>query len=390
MKFKRSILFILLLITFTYLIGCAGNKETLIIKKNKQFSENKNQIEEKKYKLNLLATGDIMFHSPQFKAAYDSNTGVYDFSPVFKYVGKYIKGADIAIANLETVIAGSHIDYSGFPKFNTPEEAILGISEAGFNIISTANNHSLDYGKTGLINTIKTINKYNMKNIGTYIERETPILVEELNGIRLGFLSYTYGLNGMDQTLSSEELSYMVNKIDEEKIESDIEKTKSLGVDLTVVYIHWGYEYQRDVSDYQIELGEKMINWGADIILGSHPHVIQKSEILKADGEDKFIIYSMGNFLSNQRKSSMGNSYTEDGVMINLEIEKNSITGKTKINKIEYIPTWVYRYKENGKLVYEILPVQDVLNGILDINIEDEIKVKIKRSLKDTMSKMNK
>lgn len=399
---KRIIIFILVISTFMILVGCSGRNQTLIIDENIQSDKDKSQIEDKThekdktevveetiYTINLLAAGDIMFHSPQFRSAYDSTDKSYDFFPMFKYIKDYAEKADIAIANFETVTAGSDIEYSGFPRFNTPKESLLAIKEAGFDILSTSNNHSLDQGKNGLVNTIKTIEEYKMKNIGTYVEKEKPILVEEVNGIKLAFLSYTYGLNGMDSTLSPEELSYMVNKIDEEKIKTDIEKSKTLGVDLTVVYIHWGHEYHREPSEYQLELGEKMVNWGANIILGSHPHVIQKSQIINLDGRDNFIIYSMGNFLSNQRKSSMGNSYTEDGIMVNFQIEKSSLTGETNIKNVEYIPTWVYRYRREGKLNYEILPIEDVLSDTLDIEMGSEIKNRIKKSYEDTMSKMN-
>lgn len=399
MKNKKNIVVILFIGILLLIVGCTGSDETLVASTNQQSIEDANKAHENIVEkdqaeeeiistINLLATGDIMFHSPQFKYAYDSNTGTYDFSPVFNHVKKYIDEADISIANFETVTAGSGISYSGFPRFNTPKEAVLGIKNAGFDILSTANNHSLDQGKIGLINTIKVIEEYGMKNIGTYIEKEIPILIEDIDGIKLAFLSYTYGLNGMDSTLSTEELAYMINRIDEEKIKNDIEKSKSLNVDLTVIYIHWGNEYQREPSEYQIELGEKMVNWGADIIFGSHPHVIQKSEILNVDGEDKFIIYSMGNFLSNQRKETMGNSYTEDGIILNLEIEKSSLTNKTKISKIRYIPTWLHRYRKDGKLIYEILPIEDVLEDVVDIKIGQQVKERMKRSSGDTMSKM--
>lgn len=346
-------------------------------------------IEEPKISsISLLAAGDIMFHSPQYRAAYNKETDSYDFNSTFKYIKKYVENADIALANFETVTAGKEIGYQSYPRFNTPKESLLAIKEAGFDILSTANNHSLDHGKKGLISTIDNINEYGMKNIGTYKEPNVPIFVEEVEGITIGFLSYTYGLNGLDSFLTKEELSYMVNRIDEDKIKEDIENTKSLGADITVVFIHWGNEYQREPSVYQIDLGEKMVEWGANIILGSHPHVIQKSQIINKDGKDNFIIYSMGNFLSNQRKETLNNSYTEDGVMVNLEIEKDFSTGDTIIKNINYIPTWVHRYRENGKLFYEILPVDDMLEGNIDIVASDAVKSRLEKSFQDTMEKM--
>lgn len=343
--------------------------------------------EEKISNIKILAVGDIMFHSPQYKAAFNKETMEYDFIPVFKYVKKYIESADLAIGNLETVIAGEEIGYSGYPRFNTPEAALLALKDAGFDILSTANNHSLDQGKKGLINTIDSIHKYGMKNIGTYKDENT-ILIEEVNDIRVGLLSYTYGLNGMDFTLTEEELGYMINLIDEDKIKSQIEEAKSKKVDIIVVFIHWGNEYQMEPSQYQLDLAEKIIDWGADVIFGSHPHVVQKSQIVSRDGKDKFIIYSMGNFLSNQRQETMGNPYTEDGIMIQLEIEKNFKDNNTVIKNIHYIPTWVHKYRDNGKVVYEILAIEDYLNGEIQIGNETALRQRLMKSFNDTMKKM--
>lgn len=339
--------------------------------------------------IKLLAVGDIMFHSPQYRAAFNKETNSYDFNPTFRYIKKYVEEANIALGNFETVTRGDGVSFSGFPRFNTPKESLLALKETGFDILSTANNHCIDQGKKGLINTIDNINEYKMKNIGTYKEPGDNILIEDVEGVKIGFLSYTYGLNGLDSLLKAEELAYMVNRIDEEKIKGDIEKLKSLDVDLITVFIHWGNEYQREPSAYQLELGSKMVEWGANIILGSHPHVIQKSQIINKDGKDNFIIYSMGNFLSNQRKETMNNPYTEDGVMINLEIEKNLNSSETIIKSVQYIPTWVHRYRDsNGKLSYEIIPINDYINGELDIVIANSLKERIMKSYNDTMGKM--
>ncbi|MBU5438547.1 CapA family protein [Tissierella sp. MSJ-40] len=361
-------------------------EETNIVDKEGDIKE---EVKEQRISnITLLSVGDIMFHSPQFKAAYDSTRGVYDFTPTFKYVKKYISGADIALGNFETVTAGKEVGFKGYPNFNSPRETLYALKDTGFDILSTANNHSLDQGKNGLISTIDAIEEYGLKNIGTYKEPNTPILVEEVEGIKLGFLCYTYGMNGMDFTLTEQELSYMINKIDENKIKEDIESVKSLGVDVIVVFIHWGNEYQREPSTYQMDLGRKMVEWGANIILGSHPHVIQKTEIISYNGKDNFIIYSMGNFLSNQRKETMDNVYTEDGIMVQLELEKDFSKAETTIKNITYIPTWVHKYRKNNQLFYEILPIQELLQGGLEVPVTKEVLGRIERSYKDTMDKI--
>ena len=337
--------------------------------------------------INILAAGDIMFHMPQVRAAYKGD-GDYDFDDNFKYIKEYTQNADMAIVNYETITLGKNKSFSGFPRFNSPEQTLLAIKNAGFDIISTANNHSLDQGKAGIISNLKLAEKYGLKTVGTYLEPQSEYLIKEENGIKVGFLAYTYGLNGLEHSLTKEELSHMINLIEEEKIKNDI-KTLKNDVDVLAIAIHWGEEYKRIPNGFQTDLAYKMVDWGANIILGSHPHVLQKSEIIKKNGKDNFIIYSMGNFISNQSESSMGNSFTEDGVMVDLEITKNIEDNETIIKNIEFIPTWRYKYNEAGKNSYRILPAKDVIDGKLDIAFSDRIMTRIKKSYKDSMEILN-
>lgn len=290
-------------------------------------------------KITIAATGDIMFHGPQIKGAYESETKTYDFNSTFEPIKKYIESADIAIGNFETVTAGPEHRYIGYPRFNSPKTSLEALKNVGYDILSTANNHSLDRGKEGIIETIENINSYGLKNIGTYKEPNDKIYIRNVEGMKIAFLSYTYGCNELESLLTDEELNYMVNRIDDEKIEKDITKAKSENVDFVIVFIHWGNEYKREATLEQKELAQKMFDWGADAILGSHPHVIQKSEIVKVEGEDKFVIYSMGNFISNQRFETVKNRYTEDGVIVRLNLEKDLINDKTRIESVDYIPT---------------------------------------------------
>lgn len=337
----------------------------------------------------ILATGDIMFHMPQIRGAYDENIGKYDFKHNFEYVKKYIKSADLAVANFETVTAGEDIPYSGFPNFNSPVETLDAIKYAGFHMLTTSNNHCLDQGKKGLLNTISAIEERGLINIGTYKEPAEDIFMMDINNIKIALLSYTYGFNGMGYTLTEEEQKYMVRKIDEDRIEHDIQKTKDKGADIVVVFIHWGNEYQREPSEEQIKLGRKMVQWGANIILGSHPHVIQRSEIIQYNGKDNYIIYSMGNFLSNQRRETMDNKYTEDGVMVKLILEKDYSKKQTIIQDIEYIPTWVRRYKQDGRWVYQILPVKEFLNNEKLLSTIGKLEInRIEESLENTLTNL--
>lgn len=339
--------------------------------------------------ITIAATGDIMFHTPQLNSAYDKATGEYEFYPVFKSVDPYISSVDLAIGNLETVVAGGR--FTGYPTFNSPIEVLRAIKEAGFDILSTANNHSLDRGKHGVINTIDSIKSLDMENVGTYKEAGERVLIKDFDGFKLGFLAYTYGCNGLESLLTEEELDTMVNIIDETRIKRDIEMADSLGVDLTIVSIHWGNEYHLHPSQEQVSLGKKMVEWGADIILGSHPHVIQESEIIKHNGKDKFIIYSMGNFVSNQRRETLNirnRIFTEDGIIVKLHLEKDFLNDEAIIKEIEYIPTWVNKYKDSGKYLYEILPTVEYLDKD-NKELGEDVHAKIEASYIQTINKMS-
>lgn len=339
----------------------------------------------------IAATGDIMFHSPQIKGAYNPETKEYDFRPSFEYVKKYIEKADLAIGNFETVTAGEKYGYKGYPTFNSPKSAVTALKYAGFDILVTANNHCLDKGKEGIINTIDNILEHGMLNVGTYKEPTDEILVQDINGIKAAILSYTYGCNGLESLLTPEELEYMVNIIHEDRIKADIEKADEAQADITIVFIHWGNEYVREPSKYQVELADKMIEWGADIILGSHPHVVQRSEIREHNGENKFIIYSMGNFISNQRRETLSienKKYTEDGIIVELTLEKDFSLGKTTIKDINYIPTWVYRYNESGVQKHVILPTVEYIEQERE-DVSREVLNKLEESYNNTMKLMD-
>lgn len=345
-------------------------------------SYSNDSLSDNKTKITLTANGDVMFHTSQINGAY--NGGNYNFDSSFNAVKKYIENADIAMANFESTTGGG--SPSGYPMFNAPDEVLQALSKAGYDILSTANNHCLDTGKSGLIRTINKIHENDMVNVGTYQSPGEHIYIADVKGIKLAVLSYTYGLNGMDNVLSGSEREYMVNLINEDRIQNDIQQSKNLGADMTVVFIHWGTEYQLTPSTDQTRLAQEMFNWGADIILGSHPHVVQRSEMVNINGDMKYVIYSMGNFISNQRRETLGSinnsEYTEDGVIVNITLEKDSNTGKTKILNVQYVPTWVDRQMVNGSYQYQVLPVGNTEN------VSGNTKSKMNQSYINTMSRM--
>ncbi|QJD83846.1 CapA family protein [Cohnella herbarum] len=340
--------------------------------------------------ITLAAAGDIMFHKEQLKSGYDPVTKSYDFKEFFEEVKPIISAADIAIANFETTTGGTETyEYMGYPRFNSPDEVLDSIQDAGFDVMATANNHSLDTGKKGLIRTLEKIKGSGMDSVGTYAKRPgTRVLMKEIKGVKLAFLSYTESTNGLANALSSEDRDSIINIIDEQKIKEDIQYAKDRQADVIIAFVHWGNEYERKPTREQVKWAQLMAEEGVGIILGSHPHVIQRSEQLKLNGNSAFVVYSMGNFISNQRTETLDNEYTEDGIIIHFEIRKNNETNETKIVKVKYIPTWVYRNLDQGQqaFTYRILPIE----SYADKNrLSEDDKRRMQRSYKDTIAQMN-
>ncbi|MDW7675026.1 MAG: CapA family protein [Bacillota bacterium] len=309
--------------------------------------------------ITIAAVGDIMGHMPQVNAAYIKDERKYDFTDNFAEVRYVFVSSDIVVGNLETTLAGPDRGFSGYPMFNTPDELAGALAWAGFDVLSTANNHSLDRGESGVLRTLEVLKQHDLLTVGTASSEEdrdsSKIMSRE--GINVGFLAYTYGTNGIPIPMGKD---YLVNLIDEELIANDIAKIRTK-VDLVVVSMHWGNEYQREPNASQEELARKLIGWGADIILGSHPHVVQPMEfieVIQEDGEARtgFVIYSLGNFISNQR-----DRYRDSGVILQIDVEKNFTSNKLEISEVNYISTWVHKYYFNNKWNYRILPTEDFI-----------------------------
>lgn len=372
---KRYTLYIVFtILALSILIGCIPlqrydderNTSPIEIEVKKEGnSQKEGYIQEEELRtITLSAVGDIMVHSPQFESAYVGD-GKYDFVPVFEEVKKIIVDSDLALCNLETTISTPERGYSGYPCFKTPEELISAIKDAGFNVVTTANNHSLDGKEFGVVHTLDVLDKHDLWHAGTarnQLESE-KILIVERKGIKLGILAYTYGTNGMEATVDQDKLKYMVNYIKVDEIEEDIKRARQEGADAIILCMHWGVEYDRAVGEEQKRLADKLFDAGADIILGSHPHVIQtmeKKTVSSANGEDRevFVAYSLGNFISNQR-----DRYRDSGVIVNITITKEG--NKTIIEDVKYIPTWVRKFKQDGKVQYSILPVEEFIDSPL-------------------------
>lgn len=305
--------------------------------------------------INIAAIGDIMCHNTQYQDAYNTTTKNYDFSYVFDEVKYYIQTADLAIGNLETTFTGSNVGYSGYHTFNTPEELAQNLKDIGMDVLTTANNHSLDKGYKGIESTIKYLDAADIAHTGTFTSKEEQnnILIKNVKGIKIAFLSYTYGTNGIPVP---SEKDYCINLIDKELIKEQLELAKAENPDLIFVSIHWGVEYQTKPNNEQKNLADFLFENGADVILGSHPHVLQpmeKRKITLEDGttKDGFLIYSLGNFISGQNKAN-----TKDLIILNLKITKNGKTDKITIDDYSYVPIYMYK-ASTGTQKYKLIDI---------------------------------
>lgn len=337
-----------------------------------------------------------MVHSPQLQAQYDSSTKTYNFDNNFKYVKKYIKEADYSLANLETTLAGNDVyPYSSYPMFNSPDDLADALKNAGFDLLSTINNHSFDKSNLGVNRTLSTLKEKGFDTVGTRESAsDDEYIIKDINNIKVGITSYSYGdvknnnkyLNGIKISEECEDKMNIFDSSDVDKAFKTISSTtdKMKDSDIQVAILHWGIEYTRSETDFQKQLAQKLCDAGVDIIIGSHPHVVEPVEtITSTDGKNKtLVIYSLGNYISNQRRESVG-AYSEDGLMVNIKISKKSNENEAKIEKVTCIPTWVNKYNDGYKNVYEIIPIEDEnnLNSIDSLN-----EYNLKKSYNNTAS----
>ena len=362
-------------------------KENSVIKQEKQTNQEQEVVKEDRH-IKMTVIGDIMCHNSQYRDAYITQTGTYDFSYVFTDIKQYIDTADIAIGNLETTFAGKERGYSNYPRFNTPEQLAIDLKEFGIDVLSTANNHCMDTSYTGLVSTIKYLDEAQISHTGTYQSKEeqNKILVKEVNGIKIAFIAFTYGTNGIS---IPKDKNYAVNLIDKDLMLKQIELAKKENPDIICANMHWGIEYQTRQNSEQEKLANLLFENGVDIILGSHPHVLQpmeKKTIKLEDGTIKncFVIYSLGNFMSAQ---TMDN--TKNSVILNIEMTKIGETEKTVINKVEYIPIYMYRAPASKEKRYKVLDIEKSISNY-DTGIDKSIGITTYNTLKRELAKIRK
>ena len=344
-------------------------KDAISQEANKTNQNTKGQEEEKTAR--IMAHGDLLYHDILYFSA-KKDDGTYDFHENFEYVTPWLKQADLAIGDFEGTINKDHY-LAGYPLFNAPSEVMDAIKDAGYHVLDLAHNHILDSQIEGVISTADAIEKAGMTPIGVYTHEphdQAPLVIKEVNGIKVALLAYSYGFNGIEQSISQEDYNRYLSDLNEDKMKAEIERAEK-EADITIIMPQMGVEYRIEPTEEQKALYHKMIDWGADIIFGGHPHVVEPSEIVEKDGDKKLIIYSMGNFISNQRIETMQGvenaKWTERGVLMDVTIKKKD--GKTTIGTAKAHPTWVNRTPK-GTFSPEGYPLYHYQTYILEDFIE--------------------
>lgn len=346
-------------------------------------------------KISIRCIGDIMAHTDQLKAALKSD-GSYDFSESFKYVTSYLEEADLALANVETTFSGDG-SYTGYPGFDSPDALAQNIADMGIDVALFANNHMLDSKLAGAKRTVQVLNDAGMTVVGARADTSmNRSAIVEVKGVKFGIVAYTYETPLVDgkRTLNGSTSSgmdgaadyintfryYNIEK-DKESIKNQIDWCKARGASIVICYMHWGNEYQAAPAAQDVNLATYMAENGADIIFASHPHVVQKAEVLKvgtfkevkaSDGSVNIestekevpVFYSMGNFVSNQRTESLKSTYgadkarkSEEGIIACVDLTVCINDGSFTLDEVSYIPLWVDRSGSKAPYSYRVIPL---------------------------------
>lgn len=371
----RVLILLFIIILFIFLFNFFINKESNNTENSQYLPKEEKIAQDVKSDVSftLTAIGDIMCHNTQYWDAYQKDTDTYDFSYVFENVKDYISAGDISIANIETSFAGKERGYSNYPTFNSPDELVRDVKATGLDIITTAGNHCLDMGYSGLSRTIDVLKDNGFDQLGTYKSQEErdTIFIKDVKGVKIAFIDYTYGTNGIPVPSGKE---YCVNLINKDLIKKDIESAKKQNVDMIVACMHWGDEYKTKANQEQEDLANFLFKNGVNVIIGNHPHVLEQMEkrtVTLDDGttQDGFVIFACGNFICDQNAENTRNS-----IILNIDITRHS-DGKITIDKAKYIPIYMYKGAP-GKL--KRMKVLDIEKSIA--NFENGIDTSIGQS----------
>ena len=292
----------------------------------------------------IRAVGDLMMHKKQLEIAKQPD-GSYDFRPQYAMIAASLADADYTIANLETTVGRyRNMAYSGFPMFNAPESYLDAVRDAGVDFLTLANNHILDRYFEGMTQTVRLVDEYGFDHGGAYQspeEQAAPVVVE-VNGIKIGMLCYTQMTNGMERFCSVNPRSYGVDYLDSKTFEADVGALRDAGAEVVIAMPHWGQEYKRKPEANTVALAKKLVAAGVDVVLGSHPHMVQPVEYVTAEtaeGETRtgLVAYSLGNFISN-----MSVQYTDSGLILDFTIRERQ-DGGFEIVDVGAVPVFCWR-----------------------------------------------
>ena len=325
--------------------------------------------------ISLRCAGDIMGHLSQIEGAYVKETDSYDFKPVFSLIKPYMQDCDICMANIETTFKGSK-PWQGYPGFNSPDELLYDIVDTGIKVALLSNNHMFDTRITGLMRGLEMFREAGVMTAGAQKDGEENYTIIEINNVKLGIVAYTYetsmynGLhtvNGIaipaDDYDNMNGFGYQNYDADLAKIKATIDNCKAAGAQVIVAYMHWGEEYQNSANNWQKRIAQDLADNGADMIIASHPHVVQEIDEINIARDGHLhkipVFYSIGNFVSNQRQETLSNKYTENGLLACVDFVYSY--EEERIIDIKYgaVPTWVERYNKNGRRQYYIVPLTE-------------------------------
>ncbi len=334
----------IILVLMFFVVSCSYKKIVI---------QNKIKEDKDEYTATLIMAGDALIHDAIYNDAYIGQNK-YDFNYIFSEIATVVKKHDLAFYNQETIIGGKNMGLSTYPRFNSPEEIGDALIKTGFNLISLANNHSLDKGEEGIINSINYWNKKEAFISGTYdsFENRNKYNVRTINNISYTLLSYTTSTNGLKVPEGRE---YLLNIYDPEIVKNDIEKYKNK-VDLILVSMHWGEEYNHEPNTQQKKIAQHLSELGANIVIGHHPHVIQPIEYIN----NTLVVYSLGNFISAQ----IGLNKLI-GLIVSLDIVKQNINNSTIISIENIKSELIYTYYKDFKN-FKLIPYNKLNDNILN------------------------
>ncbi|WP_040954262.1 CapA family protein [Virgibacillus sp. SK37] len=350
MSIYKTIYFPAVFLLILFLAGCQGSNLDVQGENHKRKDTNLVEKEKMNKQITLSAVGDILIHDRVYDDARVKDT--FNFTPMLDLVDSYLKASSVTFANQETMIGGEEIGLSGYPRFNSPYEIGDALKKAGVDVVSLANNHTLDHGEEAIHNAINYWKELDIMYTGAYknkADQEKLRIFKTDEDITLAFLAYTYGTNGITEPKNKD---YLVNQIDKKQIAGELTKAEKQA-DVVVLSLHFGDEYERLPNEKQRNLAQFAADQGADIILGHHPHVLQPVEWVNGkDGNKSFVIYSLGNFLSGQDEF-----YRRIGGVLTLTLTKVENKGEhaeVEISNPQFLPTFVTFTNESD---YKVVPM---------------------------------